>query len=240
MNNNDIQVLNQAQIDLQNALQSVLQSVQNTLSTVNEKAFLYAFDIKRVYDLVSEYRLQNKDPFYFNGKKYNKVEEFAKDIFGLSKSAFHAKIKVAREFCTEKGLPDVTKTKGLIFSALQDATSAEIEALERKYNALPQPKEGKKPDFSELSLKSIRALRNATNVLIEKASVVDAATVLPKDDSTEKSTEKSRNTDSTEKESGTSAREKALNAVKAYIETCADKEELKSFIAEIMAFKGNE
>lgn len=236
MANNDIQVLNQAQIDLQNALQSVLQSVQQTLSTVNEKAFLYAFDIKRAYDLVAEYRLASKDPFYFNGKKYNKVEEFAKDIFGLSKSAFHAKVKVAKEFCTEKGLPDITKTKGLIFSALQDATAAEIEALERKYNALPQPKEAKKPDFSELSLKSIRALRNATNVLIEKGGVIDAATVLPKEEATEKSTEKSVNTDKTE----ISAREKALNAVKAYIETCEDKEELKAFIAEILAIKGNE
>ena len=240
MANNEIQILNQAQIDLQNALQSVLQSVQQTLSTVNEKAFLYAFDIKRAYDLVAEYRLTSKEPFYFNGKKYNKVEEFAKDIFGLSKSAFHAKIKVAREFCTEKGLPDVAKTKGLIFSALQDATAAEIEALERKYEALPQPKEGRKPDFSELSLKAMRALRNATNVLIEKGGVVDAATVLPKDESTEKSEKKSGNTDSTEKESGISAREKALNAVKAYIETCEDKEELKAFIAEILAIKGNE
>lgn len=236
MANNDIQVLNQAQIDLQNALQSVLQSVQQTLSTVNEKAFLYAFDIKRAYDLVAEYRLASKDPFYFNGKKYNKVEEFAKDIFGLSKSAFHAKVKVAKEFCTEKGLPDITKTKGLIFSALQDATADEIASLESKYNALPQPKEGKKPDFSELSLKSIRALRNATNVLIEKGGVVDAATVLPKEEATEKSSEKSGNTDKGE----ITAREKALNAVRAYIESCEDKEELKAFIAEILAIKGNE
>lgn len=236
MSNNDIQVLNQAQIDLQNALQSVLQSVQQTLSTVNEKAFLYAFDIKRVYDLVAEYRLTSKEPFYFNGKKYSKVEDFARDTFGLSKSAFHAKVKVAREFCNEKGLPDISKTKGLIFSALQDATADEIASLESKYNALPQPKEGKKPDFSELSLKSIRALRNATNVLIEKGGVVDAATVLPKEQASKEPTEKSGNTDKTE----SNAREKALNAVRAYIESCEDKEELKAFIAEILAIKGNE
>ena len=230
--NNEIQILNQAQIDLQNALQSVLQSVQQTLSTVNEKAFLYAFDIKRVYDLVADYRLTSKEPFYFNGKKYNKVEDFARDTFGLSKSAFHAKIKVAREFCNEKGLPDISKTKGLIFSALQDATADEIANLESKYNALPQPKEGKKPDFSELSLKSIRALRNATNVLIEKGGVVDAATVLPKDESTEKSTGKSVNTDSTPK---TSNREAIINSLREYIISCENADELKDFITEVLS-----
>lgn len=226
-------VMTQAQLDLKTALETVIHSINETLISADKSAFRFAFDIKRCYDLITEYRSGTKDPFYFEGRKYSKVEEFAKSVFGLSKSAFLSKVKIATQFCDKQGLPDPTKTKGLKYSALQDVTADEIAALEEKYNAIEVADGKEKPAFSNLSLKSIRALKNATKVAITAGGIVDAAKILPDEGKTEKAEKKSGNP-------ATSAREKALNAVKAYIESCEDKEELKTFIAEILAIKGND
>ena len=231
-------VLTQAQLDLKTALETVMQSISETLISADKAAFKFAWDIKRCYDLITEYRDGTKEPFYFNGMKFSKVEDFAKTVFGLSKSAFLSKVKLAGQFCNKQGLPDPDKTKGLKYSSLQDVTADEIAVLEKKYNALPVKEGKKKPAFADLSIKSIRALKNAANVLITEGGIIDAAKALPEDSKPEKTPKQSKNLDSDKPE--LNAREKALNAVKAYIETCSDKEELKSFIAEIMAFKGNE
>ena len=235
-------VLTQAQLDLKNALETVIKSINETLISADKAAFKFAWDIKRCYDLVTEYRQGNKDPFYFNNMKFSKVEEFAKTVFGLSKSAFLSKVKVATQFCDKNGLPDPKKTRGLKYSSLQDITADEVASLEKKYNALPV-KEGKsKPAFADLSIKSIRALKNAANVAITEGGIIDASKILPEDTKPEKTPKQSRNSNEAEKQDKPelSAREKALCAVKAYIESCSDKEELKTFIAEIMAIKGND
>ena len=231
-------VLTQAQIDLKTALESIMQSINKTLTRADSMAFRFAFDIKRCYDVITEYRNGTKEPFYFNNMKFSKVEDFAKTVFGLSKSAFLSKVKIAGEFCNVNGLPDPTKTKGLKYSALQDITADEVASLEKKYNALPV-KEGKtKPAFAELSIKSIRALKNASNVLITEGGVVDAARVLPDDSKSSKTEKESRNLDSG-KSVGceTNAKEKAITAFKAYVMSCNNEEEIKAFITELVDIK---
>ena len=234
-------VLTQAQLDLKAALETVMQSISETLISADKAAFKFAWDIKRCYDLITEYRNGTKDPFYFNNMKFSKVENFAKTVFGLSKSAFLSKVKVATQFCDKNGLPDPTKTKGLKYSSLQDITAAEVAALEKKYKALPVAEGKKKPAFADLSIKSIRALKNAANVAITEGGIIDASKILPEDTKPEKTPKHSKNMDSEKpNEPEAITREKALNAVRAYIESCKDKEELKSFITEILAIKGNE
>ena len=222
-------VLTQAQLDLKTALDTVMQSISETLISADQSAFKFAWDIKRCYDLITDYRNGTKEPFYFDGHKFSKVEEFAKTIFGLSKSAFLSKVKIAGEFCNKQGLPDPEKTRGLKYSSLQDTTATEIAALEKKYNALPVTEGKKKPNFADLSIKSIRALKNAANVLITEGGIVDAAKVLP-DSSKSSKAEKGE-------ASETNAKEKAINSLKAYVTACTSEEELKAFLIELIDIK---
>lgn len=230
--------MTQAQADLERLLNSVMKSINETLISADKNAFRFAFDIKRCYDLIDTYRNGTKDPFYFDGRKYSKVEQFAKEVFGLSKSAFLSKVKIANEFCNAKGLPDPEKTRGLKYSSLQDITASEVLALEQKYNAIPVKEGKKKPAFSDLSIKSIRALKNAANVLITEGGIVDAAKALPDESKSSKAEKESRNLDNEKGEtSETNAKEKAINSFKAYVTACTSEDELKAFLIELIDIK---
>ena len=228
-------VLTQSQLDLKNALETVIKSVNETLISADKAAFKFAWDIKRCYDLITEYRNGTKDPFYFDNMKFSKVEDFAKQVFGLSKSAFLSKVKIAGEFCNKQGLPDPEKTRGLKYSSLQDTTATEIAALEKKYNALSVAEGKKKPDFADLSIKSIRALKNAANVLITEGGIIDASKILPDDSKSSKAEKESRDLDNEKGE--TNAKEKAINSFKAYVTACTSEEELKAFLIELIDIK---